>query len=171
MQDTPLFQEHEVKNRADYRDFAVPLSLHMDGTPVTGIGKPNSQSEDIYSWSSITAIGSTIDILFFIFAIFTDLIAKSAVGNTMDVFWRRLIWSMWWLWLGVWPDEDDHGVKYTMDNNPSAFLKKLKPLAGGFFGVLWVNKCDLDFLPGNWDYLYVKADHIITINQSLMNQQ
>ena len=84
MQDTPLFQEHEVKDRPNYKQFAVPLSLHMDGTPVTGIGKPNSQSEDIYSWSSLTAIGSTIDILFFIFAIFADLIAKSAVGNTMS---------------------------------------------------------------------------------------
>ena len=81
MQDTPLFQEHEVKDRPNYKQFAVPLSLHMDGTPVTGIGKPNSQSEDIYSWSSLTAIGSTMDILF-LFSQFSRISLRNQLWAT-----------------------------------------------------------------------------------------
>ena len=64
----------------------------------------------------------------------------------MAVVWKVLIWSLKWLWLGLWPDEDPWGMKY-LDPDSLEFKRKLTPLADGHFGVLWGMKGDLDFLP------------------------
>ena len=55
-----------------------------------------------------------------------------------------LCWSLYWLWLGVHPDVDWDGNAYD-DPNSREFKKKLQPLAGGFYALLWVIRGDLDY--------------------------
>lgn len=130
---TPLFQNHPVQHREGFRNLAIPISLHTDAVPVVGVGKSWQKSMDCYSWSSLLGSGTTIDFMFFVWAVFTQLLAKSTVGNTDEVFWRKFNWSLYWLWRGLWPDEDDFGVKYTRANNPEAFNKKTNATRWWFF--------------------------------------
>ncbi len=85
----------------------VPLALHGDGTPVAGVGKSWSRLMDIFSFSSLLAVGSTLDFTLLIYAVFTQLATKSS----METVWTLICWSFKWLAKGVWPDEDAYGRK------------------------------------------------------------
>ena len=102
--DHPLMLGHPVKQRAEYNKWAVPLSLHGDGVPVTGIGKVWLKLMTVFSFSSLVAVGSTKDIQLFIWGVF-DRLCVTGVVNTLDEFFELLKWSFYWLWLGVWPDK------------------------------------------------------------------
>jgi hypothetical protein len=39
METHPQMSSHPLRGRADYRQKAIPLSLHGDGVPVAGVGK------------------------------------------------------------------------------------------------------------------------------------
>ena len=56
-----------------------------------------------------------------------------------------LKWSLYWLFLGIWPRRDVHGNRYT-DEHSVAFQKASQPLAGGYYGVLWILKGDLEHM-------------------------
>ena len=43
------FQGHPVQSIEEFQKFAVPLSLHGDGTPAMGAGKSWSKSIDVWS--------------------------------------------------------------------------------------------------------------------------
>ena len=60
----------------------------------------------------------------------------------MSVMWRHLCWSLYWLYRGVHPDRDPYGNVYS---SGPLFEKAGQPLAGGFFGVPWVLRFDLDY--------------------------
>eukprot|EP00959_Pyramimonas_sp_CCMP1952_P366988 7686522-Pyramimonas_sp.AAC.1 len=66
----PQLDGHPVRDRDDWRSIAIPLSIHGDGAPVTGLGKIWQQSALIYSWCSVFASGSTRSFNFLIGAIF-----------------------------------------------------------------------------------------------------
>ena len=152
MQGTPLLNGHPVlthpceaapaRRRGTFRDWAVPLSLHVDGVPVTGVGKSWSKSLDVVSFCSLLARGSTVQFNFWIWSVFAGLLAQGAY-NTKNRFWKIVVWSFYWLYRGLWPDRDWNGKMYTPGIE---YQRRLTPLAGGFFGVLWVVKCDLEAL-------------------------
>jgi len=47
---------HLLRHRPGWQRRAVPIKMHGDGCPITGVGKSWSKSEDFYSWSSIVVI-------------------------------------------------------------------------------------------------------------------
>ena len=49
---------------------------------------------------------------------------------TMDVIWKHIVWSLYWLYEGVYPDRDVNNVLYT--SGPE-FRRKGEKLAGGCF--------------------------------------
>ena len=152
MRGTKLLEGHPVlthpceaapaARRGTFRDWAVPLSLHVDGVPVTGVGKAWSKTLDVYSWCSLLAKGITVHFNFWIWSVFIGLISNG-VYNTKNTFWKILSWSFYWFYRGLWPDRDWRGVPYTSGID---FVRRLKPLADGYFGVLWVVKSDLEAL-------------------------
>ena len=122
MQGTPLLNGHAVlthpceaapaRRRGTFRDWAVPLSLHVDGVPVTGVGKSWSKSLDVVSFCSLLARGSTVQFNFWIWSVFAGLLAQGAY-NTKNRFWKIVVWSFYWLYRGLWPDRDWNGKMYT----------------------------------------------------------
>ena len=57
MAGSPQFQEHPIHRVENFQDKAIPLSIHGDGVPITGVGKSWSKSCDIYSWTSLLGGG------------------------------------------------------------------------------------------------------------------
>ena len=134
---------HPVQRREGWRDLAVPISVHGDGVPVVGVGKGWSMSLEILTWMSLLGVGSTLETNFYIYSIFKDLVVEGeTVGtDTYKTFWRKLRWSMMALWRGTFPFTDENGHPL---HGPSA-CKAGEPLAGGFFGVMYVLRGDLEW--------------------------
>ena len=143
MEDHPAMAAH-LRDRPNWQRRAIPLGLHGDGLPVTGVGKTWAQSAEAFSWGSLVAPGSTIRSLYLIFMCYKSLVVASGGLSTMDAIWRKVCWSFYWLWMGVWPEEDEFGrpwVSGTLDHARAG-----TSLAGGFFATIWTIKGDLEWL-------------------------
>ena len=106
---SPQFASHPVRHRAGFEDHCIPLKIHGDGTPVTGLGKSWSKMVDIFSVSSLLVCGPTILRNLMMFLIFQHLICRDPNHSTLDAFYRMLIWSFKACWLGKKPKYDWNG--------------------------------------------------------------
>ena len=101
---------------------------------------------DVYSFTSLMAVGETLDYTFLIYAIFTQLLTKSS----MDTVWRIITWSFNVLKAGVWPEADAFGRVYKHFSPLSAEAKRAwQLLAGGYRACLFVIRGDLDYFAGS----------------------
>ena len=141
MRDSPQLQGHPILAVPNYQSRAIPLALHGDGVPVTGVGKVWGESLDVFSWCSLLGRGLTIEFTCYIYSIFQKLICNATLYNTKARFWRILVWSLQALQSGLWPE-------YTWDGRPDP--RGGTPLAGvlgsPFIGVLWVLRGDFGLL-------------------------
>ena len=62
MENHPQMVGHPVKLRRDYKHRAIPLSLHGDGVPGTGIGKGWCQLIGVFNCSSLLGSGTTVEL-------------------------------------------------------------------------------------------------------------
>jgi hypothetical protein len=134
---SPHFDSHPVRHRAGFEDKCIPLKIHGDGTPVTGLGKGWGKLVDIFSVSSLLICGPTILRNLMMFLIFSHLICKDPDHNTLDAFYKMLIWSFKACWLGKKPKWDWNGEEMFY---PGAG----DDLCGGFFFCVWALICDLE---------------------------
>jgi hypothetical protein len=143
---SPRMQGHPVTSRTGYMRRCIPIRLHGDGVPVTGVGKSWSKCADVYSWCSVFATGPTISFNFYIWAVFKTVQSKAFNRNTKAVFWQILVWSLQWAWLGLWPDKNWDGSAFTRREDID---RALTPLAGPdddfFFLCLWGLLGDLEY--------------------------
>ena len=131
------FAAHPVRHRENYEERCIPLKIHGDGTPVTGLGKGWGKLVDIFSVSSMLVIGTTILRSMMIFMMFQHLICRDDDHNTMNTVFRMFIWSFKACWAGTHPVEDWNGVKLVYDLAG-------KELCGGFFFCVWSLIQDLE---------------------------
>lgn len=141
---SPQFAAHPVRNRVGFRELCVPLKIHGDGTPVTGLGKGWGKLVDIYSVSSLLTTGPTILRHLMMFLMFQHLICKDLDHNTLDVFYKMLRWSLKACWLGKKPTHDWEGKKMSY---PGAG----EDLCGGYFFCVWALICDLEHAYSAYD--------------------
>ena len=141
MQDSPQYESHPVASRADHKKRCIPISVHGDGVPVSGIGRAWGLSTEVVSWTSLLGAGSTLDITWFIFSMLNKLEAPGRA--TPDRVWQIIVWSLFWMWRGVHPDVDPFGVRFSPTS--SFGRRALTPLANGFYTCLWIIRGDLDF--------------------------
>ena len=92
----------------------MPIGLHGDDVPITGVGKAWAQLMTVFSWSSLIATGETRDRQYFIYGCWEKL--RSVDSNnqehdTLGCFFKILVWSLKWLRLGLWPDSDWNNKK------------------------------------------------------------
>lgn len=111
----PMMANHPVLKRSDYNTHCIPLAIHGDEVPVTGIGKVWSKSALVFSWFSIVANaagGSFSSTLTYIWGIFEKFVVASTAERlgTMDVFWNIMRWSFNALYEGRWPTQDWRGM-------------------------------------------------------------
>ena len=124
--------------------------MHGDGVTCVGVGKKASKHADCMSWSSALAVGTrTAAINFIILFVFTLMLIRNEITDTIDTIWQHIVWSFYWLYQGVHPDRDASGRLYDVSDG-LLFTKRLQPLAGGYFGVLWLSKADIDFIKARW---------------------
>ena len=83
VQGGPQFQSHPVRHREDFRNKCIPLKIHGDGTPVTGLGKGWGKLVDIFSVSSLLICGPTILRNLLMWLIFQHLICKERGGLSL----------------------------------------------------------------------------------------
>ena len=111
VQHHPQMESHPIKSTVSYTKYAIPLGIHGDGVPVVGLGKGWCKMALVFSWSSLLAKGNTLSNQFYIWSVFERLCITDGENQTLDTFFRILVWSLKYLWLGVWPDEDHNGNK------------------------------------------------------------
>jgi len=142
---SPQFRSHPVRHRQGFEDHCIPLKIHGDGTPVTGLGKSWGKMVDIFSVSSLLICGPTILRNLMMFLIFQHLICRDPNHCTLDVFFTMLIWSFKACWLGKKPKFDWNGKEMF---NPGAG----EDLCGGFFFCVWALICDLEHGTSCYDF-------------------
>ena len=85
----------------------MPISLHGDGVPVTGVGRSWSKSYEALTWTSCVASGDTVSIFNFIVGLFKDAACVIDDKETWDEILKKLVWSFRALLRGEWPDRPD----------------------------------------------------------------
>lgn len=133
----PHFKQHPVRTRDGFETKCVPLKLHGDGTPVTGLGKGWSKMVDIFSLSSMLVYSCPIVHNLLIFLLFQGLQCVRDGHHTLNVFYRKLVWSFDILWEGKVPGLD-------WNNKPCNPNTAGDDLLGGSFMCIWALICDLD---------------------------
>ena len=144
----PCMESHPVLARPSFQDYCIPLSLHGDETPITGVGKIWCHKALLLTWSSLIAIAggnSSEDCNLYIHGLFEKFITpttESTIG-TMQAIWLILKWSFTAIWNGTWPSVDAWGRKYPPSSAEGR--RAGQKLANGYYGCL-VQLCgDLDY--------------------------
>ena len=141
----PAYNGHPITARDNHKSKCVPLAVHGDGVAVSGCGKSWSKTIDVYSWTSMIGRGSTLQSNFLIYTIWWKLVATTnASKNVWLNFSRTLKWSLYWMFIGVWPMRDEEGNAYA-DGTLEA-EKAGTPLAGGYYATLWCIRGDLEHM-------------------------
>jgi hypothetical protein len=141
----PSYEPHPMHAhpRFNHREKGVALSLHGDGVACIACGKQWARTVETISWSSVLSEPATSSVVNFIFCmVFKSCLVKGPI-STMSVLWKNFIWSLYWLYQGVWPDRDPDGILY-IEADGGKYERRLTPLAGGYFGVLWNTQFDLE---------------------------
>ena len=136
----------QCTHTSNFRKFGIPISMHGDGTPTTGLGKAWGKMADGISWHScLCRAGQSKANNFIIIMMLDALLISKAAGNiTQESMWTEICWSLYWCFQGVHPDRNAAGVLYRPCD--PEYANRLTPLAGGFFLILWVLSGDLDFM-------------------------
>lgn len=98
----PAMVNHPIKKVEGWESFCIPISLHGDGTPITGRGKSWCKNMTIWSMASLLVNGSTKTSQVYLYSIFDKLIKTGAAG-TVETAMEILAWSFYHLYLGIWP--------------------------------------------------------------------
>ena len=139
-----------MRDRADWAIKCIPIALHGDGVSITNIRGVASKTIDCISWSSVLGKGKTRLTTFFVFFAFTHLTKKTGIATTWGSFWAKLCKSLRALWLGLWPAETMEG---------KAEEKAGQPLAAGFWGVVYVNRGDLEWMASHFRFARGTSRH------------
>ena len=131
---------HPIRDRPDYRTHALPFSTHGDGVPIAAVGKTWQKSCEAYSFASAIGVGPTLLMNFVIGFIFKAM----AVEKTYETFMTILVWSLYWMSLGQWPDRDWNGIVYVRGTFEYHLHHTVKWLANKFYGILWIIRGDLE---------------------------
>ena len=136
----PRIRYHEMCTHPEWRRHAVPLSMHGDVVPCISIGCVGSKSFDVYSWQGLLSLGHTMAVKLYLFGLFEMNKVVEEGASTMTEIFRLCTWSLKALQSGLWPSHNHLGA-------PLHDSRAGIPLAGGYFGVLWSLKADLDHFP------------------------
>lgn len=92
---------------------AIPLGLHGDEVPITGLGKIWCRLALTFQFYSLVAAAtglSTVQLMFWVWAVFEKMCMDGEEG-TVETFLKILTWSFQALFHGKWPTCDWKGNK------------------------------------------------------------
>jgi len=93
----------------------------------------------------LVTVGNTRAHRMWIWGVFDSLCSKGECNGTLHQFFLILRWSLYWLWMGVWPDRHWNSNEVYSPDSPEG-QKAGTLLAAGYFGVLWAIMGDLDYM-------------------------
>ena len=107
----PQMKEHPLHGRAHFQESTIPVAVHGDGVPITGIGKGWSRVMTLFSWYSLIGQGATSDLLIWIWGVYDKLLTGKLHDEhgSLFQFFKILKWSFLALWEGKWPSRDHEG--------------------------------------------------------------
>lgn len=111
METHPNMLGHPNQTRFDYKTKCIPLALHGDEVPVTGRGKCWCKSMLTFQWLSLVGLGGTADRMLWIWSVI-EKYCSAGQNGTLDVYWRIISWSLYWLWRGLWPSQNWNGQQH-----------------------------------------------------------
>ena len=134
--DTVQYMNHPIKNVANHKSRAIPIFLHGDGVPCSGIGKSWSKMFDVWSWGSLLMEdGATWKTNFLILGIHTLLYSSDPLTSTDDDVFTIMCWSLLALYNGRYPPKHWDGSDWIEGSED--YNRRNQPLAGRFCCVLW----------------------------------
>ena len=150
MVDHPSYELHPMRSHKlnRFSTNAIPFGIYGDGTFATGVGKAWAKLVDGILFSSMLATSGTTRLNNYILnmlqeeLMYIDVVSK--VRTTLDATWKELAWSLYWLYDGLWPDRGSNNVPYTPADGIH-YTRRLTPLAGGYYGVVWGTSGDMDY--------------------------
>jgi len=80
----PGLPGNPLTRRRDWQRRAVPISIHGDQVPVSGVGRSWSKSLLIISFCSLLGVGTTLESMFVIFCVYGHLLNPSS---------RKIMWT------------------------------------------------------------------------------
>ncbi|CAK0807567.1 unnamed protein product [Prorocentrum cordatum] len=138
VRDPSHYKTHPVRLRPGHARICVPITIHGDGAPITGVGKAWGRLLDAWPWQSLVALGST-DATQHVIAMLREAVQSSSnAGRALTYVFRKLRWSLQALWGGVWPETDEEG-KAMPSGSPQG------ELAGGRYACVRGLLGDLDY--------------------------
>ena len=144
MSTSAQYLAHPIRLVAGHRDWAVPLTIHGDETPITGVGKSWCNKSRIYTWRSIVGIGTYLETSFLLWEVFEKFICEEPMCKTRYVFWRILVHSFNALASGRHPTR--HPLTNELYDPESEEGQRAGTLlAGGFCGLVWGLIGDLEY--------------------------
>ena len=96
--------------------FAVPLGMHGDEVPITGVGKCWAKLALTFQYFSLLSLAAgtpTLNLLQWLWATF-DNICVPGINGTVHTFMTIMKWSFFWLKEGKWPTHDWKGTKHLL---------------------------------------------------------
>ena len=135
---------HPMAGREDWASLAVPIALHGDAVPVLAVGKAGTKSLDVFSWQSVLAHGNSLSVKSYVYSVFESNKAtpQKHGHDTMAEIGEIVLWSLRVLFEGVWPSQNHRGEAWPVGSADARLAGQ--QLAGGFSGVTWLVKGDLD---------------------------
>ena len=113
VQGHPAMESSPILSRPSYRQLCLPLAVHGDAVPITGVGKGWCQQLTDLSFMSLLGLGSVKELLFYMGGFWEKLrVMSNDMNGTAHKFMAVLAWSFGILWEGVWPSRDFSGKKY-----------------------------------------------------------
>ena len=113
VQGHPGLEASPLLSRPDYQRLCLPLSVHGDAVPITGLGKAWCQQLTDLSFMSLLGLGSVKELLFYMGGFWEKLrVMSNDMTGTAHKFLAVLAWSFRILWEGVWPSADFSGKQY-----------------------------------------------------------
>lgn len=152
MANHPVYDQHPMKQLPNHENVFIPLSIHGDGVPVSGVSRSWAKSAEVHSWSSLLCKSSTLKSTYLMFFFYSALVVKTENLDASKRLSKMLAWSLLWLFRGVWPETDVNGAPF--DKHSPEGKRAGQQLAGGFRGVLWAIKGDLDHMSKAFGFPY-----------------
>ncbi|CAE7201833.1 unnamed protein product [Symbiodinium sp. CCMP2592] len=140
----PALESSPLLARPNYQRLCIPLGVHGDAVPITGLGKAWCQQLTDLSFMSLLGLGSVKELLFYMGGFWEKLrVMSNDMNGTAHKFLAVLAWSFQILWEGVWPSADFSGKQYPAGSQEAR--KAGQPLMGGHFAFLFSLQGDLDY--------------------------
>ena len=106
----PRLQGHPMKATPNWKSVMIPISWHGDGVPTLAAGKSTAKSFEVYSFSGLLAIGSSLAAKIYTFGYMANNVEDRA---NLDPVWKKIMWSFDWAAKGKWPTDDfETGKKF-----------------------------------------------------------